>query len=161
LLFPEACQLTKHRWKKQYGEQILKQSMVVLLTLSTDCSLVTSKSAHLSPYLPSLSSRTHLLISQKESKIMSLQPVTSLRYAACRETIERMSPTYCTASLAQKGLLLDTVVAVTGYARKYAIQLLNKTPEGKRAIRRRRPSRYGSGGAASAVRGLESNQIYL
>jgi hypothetical protein len=77
--------------------------------------------------------------------MMSSQPVPSLSYAARRETIERMSPTYHAASLAQKGLLLDTVVAVTGYARKYAIHLLNKAPEGKRTIRRRRSSRYGSG----------------
>jgi hypothetical protein len=76
---------------------------------------------------------------------MSSDPVTSLSYAARRETIERMGPTYRAASLAQKGLLLDTVVAVTGYARKYAIQLLNQAPEGKRTIRRRRSSRYGSG----------------
>ena len=33
-------------------ERILKWWMVVLLTLGTDCSLVTSKPAHLSPYLP-------------------------------------------------------------------------------------------------------------
>jgi hypothetical protein len=33
-------------------EPFLKQLMAVLLTLRADCSLVTSKSAHLSPYLP-------------------------------------------------------------------------------------------------------------
>jgi len=42
--------------------------------------------------------------------------------------------------LAQKGLLLDLVVATTGYARKYAI---NQAPEGKRTIQRSRLSRYG------------------
>jgi hypothetical protein len=57
--------------------------------------------------------------------MMSSQPVTSLSYAARRETNERMRPAYHAASFAQKGLLLDMVVAVTGYARKYAIQLLN------------------------------------
>jgi hypothetical protein len=77
--------------------------------------------------------------------MMSSQSVPSLSYATRRETIERMGPTYRAASLAQKGLLLDTMVTVAGYARKYAIQLLNKAPEGKRTIRRRRPSRYGSG----------------
>lgn len=75
---------------------------------------------------------------------MSSYPVVSLSYAARREMIERVIPTYRTASLAQKGLLLDTVVAVTGYARKYAIQLLNKASEGQRTTRRRRPPRYGS-----------------
>jgi hypothetical protein len=83
-------------------------------------------------------------LEKKERKIMSSHSVTSLSYAARRETIERMIPTYRQASLAQKGLLLDTVVAVTGYARKYAIQLLNKASSGQRTIRRRRPPRCGS-----------------
>jgi hypothetical protein len=33
---------------------------------------------------------------------------------------------------------------MTGYARKYAIRLLNQTPEGKRTIQRPRQPRYGS-----------------
>jgi hypothetical protein len=36
LLFPEVCQFTKRFWKKQDGEQLLKQSMVELLTLHAD-----------------------------------------------------------------------------------------------------------------------------
>src|SRR6266496_4526464 len=75
---------------------------------------------------------------------MSSCPVISLSYAARRELIERVAPVYREASLAQKGLLLDRVVAVTGYARKYAIHLLNEASEGKRIIERRRPPRYGS-----------------
>jgi hypothetical protein len=46
------------------------------------------------------------------------RPATSLSYAARREVIERVGPSYREASLAQKTLLLDMVVAVTGYARK-------------------------------------------
>jgi hypothetical protein len=71
------------------------------------------------------------------------RPATSLSYAARREVIERVGPSYRGASLAQKTLLLDTVVAVTGYARKYAIGLLGQASEGKRTIRRPRVPRYG------------------
>jgi len=39
------------------GERFFKRSMVVLLTLRAECSLVTLKPAHLSPYLPSASPR--------------------------------------------------------------------------------------------------------
>ncbi len=62
---------------------------------------------------------------------MSSNSLTTLSYAARRELIERVAPLYREASLAQKGLLLDRMVAMTGYARKYAIRLLNQTPEGK------------------------------
>jgi len=48
------------------------------------------------------------------------------------EMIERVVPNSREASSAQKTLLLDTVVAVTGYARKYAIGLLNQAQVGKR-----------------------------
>ena len=37
---------------KRDVEPFLKRLMVVLLTLRAECSLVTSKPAHLSPYLP-------------------------------------------------------------------------------------------------------------
>jgi hypothetical protein len=75
---------------------------------------------------------------------MSSHAVPSLSYAARREFIERAVPLYREASLAQKGLLLDRVVAMTGYARKYAIRLLNQPADGKRIITRRRMPRYGS-----------------
>ena len=70
-------------------------------------------------------------------------PPIALSYAARRAVIERVAPDYCTSSLAQKGLLLDRIVEVTGYTRKYAIRLLNEVAEGKRAIQRRRRPRYG------------------
>jgi hypothetical protein len=54
------------------------------------------------------------------------------------------TPLYQEASLAQKGLLLDQVVTLTGYARKYAIGLLNQAPQGRRAILRPRLPCYGS-----------------
>src|SRR5450432_974914 len=65
-----------------------------------------------------------------------------LSYATRREVVERVIPLYQRASLAQKVHLLDQVVAVTGYARTYAIHLLNHAPPGQRTIQRRRPSRY-------------------
>jgi site-specific recombinase XerD len=65
-----------------------------------------------------------------------------LSYATRREVVERVVPLYQKASLAQKVHLLDQVVAVTGYARTYAIHLLNHAPPGQRTIQRRRPSRY-------------------
>jgi hypothetical protein len=74
---------------------------------------------------------------------MSLRAAPSLSYAARREVVERMALRYQQARLSQKTVLLDTVVAVTGYARKYAIGLLNQIPQGKRTIQRRRLPRYG------------------
>jgi site-specific recombinase XerD len=66
-----------------------------------------------------------------------------LKYPARRQVIERIAPDYRQASSAQKTLLLDTVVAVTGYARKYAIGLLNHASPGQHLIRRQRLPRYG------------------
>src|SRR6266581_3856662 len=75
---------------------------------------------------------------------MSSGSLPSLPFATRRALIERAAPLYQGASLAQKGLLLDQVVTLTGYARKYAIQLLNHAPQGRRAILRPRLPRYGS-----------------
>src|SRR5579859_5020291 len=72
-----------------------------------------------------------------------MRPVPSLRSSARRQVVERVAPDYHQASFAQKGVLLDTVVAITGYARKYAIGLLNQAPEGKRTKKRPRSPRYG------------------
>jgi len=81
---------------------------------------------------------------QRRSFPMLSGSVISLSYAARRELIERVAPLYREATLAQKGLFLERVIAMTGYARKYAIRLLNQTPEGKRTIQRPRQPRYGS-----------------
>ena len=40
--------------------------------------------------------------------------------------------------------MLDSLVEMTGYARKYAIGLLKQEPQGPPTIRRPRQSRYGS-----------------
>ncbi len=72
------------------------------------------------------------------------RPLPSVRYQSRREVIEQMAPRYHKASLPQKALLLDMVVARTGYARKYAIRLLNQVSESQQTIQRRRLPRYGS-----------------
>jgi hypothetical protein len=75
---------------------------------------------------------------------MGSDPLPSLSFATRRELIERAAPFYREASLAQKGVLLDQVMAMTGYTRKYAIRLLNHLCESKRRITRQRLPRYGS-----------------
>jgi len=54
-----------------------------------------------------------------------------------------MAPQYQAASRAQKMLLLDTFVALTGYVRKYAMWLLNHPVESRPSIRHARPVHYG------------------
>jgi hypothetical protein len=46
-----------------------------------------------------------------------------------RQIVEQVAPRCREASFAQKILLLDAVVEVSGSARKYAITLLNQTAE--------------------------------
>lgn len=72
------------------------------------------------------------------------QHVRSLSYSARRELVAQMAPRYREASLARKGMMLDSLVEMTGYARKYAIGLLNQEPQGPPTIRRPRQSRYDS-----------------
>ncbi len=59
------------------------------------------------------------------------------------ELIQQMVPRYREASASQKGVLLDEITATTGYARRYAMWLLNHPQEGKHAPTRRRQRRYG------------------
>ena len=54
-----------------------------------------------------------------------------------------MAPRYRATSRAQKSRMLDAVVAVTGYARTYAIQLFNQAEEPKPRIQRPHHSHYG------------------
>lgn len=72
-------------------------------------------------------------------------PSVALSYGARREVLAQSAPRYQEATGAQKMLLLDRVLEVTGYARKYAIQLLNHvTTESATRIVRPRQSIYGS-----------------
>src|SRR5258706_2130380 len=52
-----------------------------------------------------------------------------LSYQSRRDLVRQMAPRYQEASRARKSVLLDEFVALTGYMRKYAIQLLNHPQE--------------------------------
>jgi hypothetical protein len=69
---------------------------------------------------------------------------SSKRYRVRRELIEQMAARYRASSRAQKSRMLDAVVAVTGSARTYAIQLFNQLVEPKPRIQRPRLPHYGS-----------------
>ena len=64
-------------------------------------------------------------------------------YQAKRELLLQIAPRYREASSALKELILDEFVAATGYARNYAIRLLNHPAEQKLTITRPRPPHYG------------------
>jgi len=66
-----------------------------------------------------------------------------MSYRAKRALLLQIAPRYREASSALKEVILDEFVAATGYARKYAIRLLNHPGELKLAIARPRPPRYG------------------
>ena len=69
---------------------------------------------------------------------------TSLSYSVRRDVLAHVAPRYQEATNAQKTLLLDQVVELTGYERKYAIRLLNHDPKGAAHILRPRQPIYGS-----------------
>jgi len=48
----------------------------------------------------------------------------SMSFLAKRELLARVAPRYLSAPPKQKSVILDEFIAVTGYARKYAIRLL-------------------------------------
>ncbi|MBA2677778.1 MAG: DDE-type integrase/transposase/recombinase [Ktedonobacteraceae bacterium] len=70
-------------------------------------------------------------------------PVASLSPHARREVVDRMASCYQEASVSEKGLLLDTLVEISGYTRKYAIGLLNQPSRRTRPVMRPHPSSYG------------------
>ncbi|HEU5378326.1 MAG TPA: tyrosine-type recombinase/integrase [Ktedonobacteraceae bacterium] len=65
-------------------------------------------------------------------------------YRARQELVAHLAPRYREAKGAHKTMLLDAFIEMTGYARKYAISLLNReSQEGKLAIVRPRLPTYG------------------
>jgi hypothetical protein len=66
-----------------------------------------------------------------------------MSYQAKRELLLQIAPRYREASSRLKEVILDEFVAATGYARKYAIRLLNHPAEQKLTITRPRPPHYG------------------
>lgn len=71
-------------------------------------------------------------------------PSVSLSYSAGPEILAQIASRYQETTGAQKMLLLDRVVEMTGYARKYTIRLLNHLPESPTQIQRPRLPIYGS-----------------
>jgi hypothetical protein len=51
-----------------------------------------------------------------------------MSYQSKRELLDALRPRYCQASRSEKGRLLDEYVLITGYHRKYLIQLLRHPP---------------------------------
>lgn len=60
-----------------------------------------------------------------------------------REVIAHYRKEYRSAGKKQKTQLLETITEVTGYSRKYAIELLKRPEPPPKRITRRRASRYG------------------
>lgn len=68
----------------------------------------------------------------------------TLRFQTRRALLQQMVPRYRGAPAAQKGALLDEIAATTGYARRYAMWLLNHAEEGQHPPGGpRRQRRYG------------------
>src|SRR5438552_16985992 len=66
-----------------------------------------------------------------------------MSYQAKREWLLQIASRYREASSRLKEVILDEFVAATGYARKYAIRLLNHPVDQKLTITRPRPPHYG------------------
>jgi hypothetical protein len=67
-----------------------------------------------------------------------------MSFASKRELLVQVAPRYREAGTLEKTTILDQFVAATGYARKYAIRLLQRPlPLANQAIRRPRERRYG------------------
>ena len=60
-----------------------------------------------------------------------------------RELIRQMAPRYQKASISQKGALLDEIATTTGYARRYAMWLLNHPEEMQFPPHRQRQQTFG------------------
>src|SRR6266480_7303566 len=80
-----------------------------------------------------------LFVSIAEGKDMR----SHLSYRAKRELLSQIAPRYREASSVLKEVILDEFVAATGYARKYAIRLLNHPVDLKLTIERPRAPSYG------------------
>src|SRR5512135_3336276 len=63
--------------------------------------------------------------------------------ASKRELVAALRPRYTLGKRSAKQRTLDELVAVTGYHRKYAIQVLNHPPKGRTRRRCARQPKYG------------------
>ena len=66
-----------------------------------------------------------------------------MSFRAKGELLLQIAPRYREPSATQKGVILDEFVAVTGYARKYALRILNRPVAAKLTIQRPRQPHYG------------------
>jgi hypothetical protein len=66
-----------------------------------------------------------------------------MSYQARQELLVRVAPRYQEARGRQRSQILDEFIAITGYARKYAIRLLHGPVRAPAPIQRARASRYG------------------
>src|SRR5260370_31694404 len=66
----------------------------------------------------------------------------SRTFQARRALLAHLAPRYQQASPAQKTILLDSFLELTGYSRKYAIWLLHHGEDGQQRIQRRRLPQY-------------------
>jgi hypothetical protein len=83
-----------------------------------------------------------------------------MSFRAKREVLAQVAPRYREAGYKERCVILDEFVAVTGYARKYAIRVLREPVPPLASIRRPRATRYGAEvQAALAVAWAAVNQI--
>src|SRR5437879_13461942 len=68
---------------------------------------------------------------------------SSMSFRGKRELLVQVAPRYSSARHAQRSVILDEFVAVTGYERKYAIRLLLGPIKPPQPIRRPRAAHYG------------------
>jgi len=90
------------------------------------------------------SSATRSFLNERDGERWQMtSPALALSSQTRREVLASFLPHYRTASSAEKSLLLDTFVKMTGYARKAAIRVLNHPPACTGPIRRSRLPMYG------------------
>ena len=68
---------------------------------------------------------------------------STMSHESKRQLLSQTADRYRAATRAEKSVILDEFVAATGYARKYAIRLLNDPPRSTGPIRRSRSRKYG------------------
>ena len=65
-----------------------------------------------------------------------------MRQTSKRELVAAIRPRYTLGSRTEKRLVLDELVATTGYHRNYAIQVLNHPPKRRTGKRCGGPAKY-------------------